>query len=429
MSHILICVTPVPGSVNPMLAVAAYLQAVGHSIIFNTGAVFRDRIEASGIPFVPFTGLANYDYRQLETTFPDRQTLQSGSEQLIFDFKHLFGDVIPEQYRGIQQILATSPVDLILTDINFWGTLPLLLCARELRPLIIGCGVSPVLLSSQDVSLLSLTTFAPNHRDRHHKDRQEFIEICSIVNDYLDNVLVSCGAAKLPALFLDVGYILPDRFFQFTATAFEFPRSDLPDTIEFVGAIRPNLSTQDWEPDWWLDLDRSRPIVLVTQGTAVDNDLSELIEPTLLGLADEDLSAIVSTGGIDPSKIAVTIPDNARVTSFIPFEAVLPEVNVFITNGGYGGVQQSLSLSIPVVVAGATDAKSHVAARVAWSGAGLDLATARPTPAQIKSAVRDVLNQQKYRIEAQRLRQEFATHNALDRIGSRIDFARSEVCH
>lgn len=262
MSHILICVTPVPGSVNPMLAVAAYLQAVGHSIIFNTGAVFRDRIEASGIPFVPFTGLANYDYRQLETTFPDRQTLQSGSEQLIFDFKHLFGDVIPEQYRGIQQILATSPVDLILTDINFWGTLPLLLCARELRPLIIGCGVSPVLLSSQDVSLLSLTTFAPNHRDRHHKDRQEFIEICSIVNDYLDNVLVSCGAAKLPALFLDVGYILPDRFFQFTATAFEFPRSDLPDTIEFVGAIRPNLSTQDWEPDWWLDLDRNCNLTL-----------------------------------------------------------------------------------------------------------------------------------------------------------------------
>jgi MGT family glycosyltransferase len=415
MSHILICVTPVPGSVNPMLAVAAYLQAVGHSIIFNTGAVFRDRIEASGIPFVPFTGLANYDYRQLETTFPDRQTLQSGSEQLIFDFKHLFGDVIPEQDRGIQQILATSPVDLILTDISFWGTLPLLLGARELRPLIIGCGVSPVLLSSQDVSLLSLTTSAPNHRDLNRRDRQEN------VNDYLDNVLVSCGAAKLPAFFLDVGYILPDRFFQFTATAFEFPRSDLPDTIEFVGAIRPNLSTQDWEPDWWLDLDRARPIVLVTQGTAADTDLSKLIEPTLLGLADEDLSVIVSTDGIDPSKIAVTIPDNARVTSFIPFEAVLPEVNVFITNGGYGGVQQSLSLGIPVVVAGATDAKSHVAARVAWSGAGLDLATARPTPAQIKSAVRDVLNQQKYRIEAQRLRQEFATYNALDRIGSRID--------
>ena len=201
---------------------------------------------------------------------------------------------------------------------------------------------------------------------------------------------------------------MPDRFFQLTAAAFEFPRSDLPDQIEFVGLVSQGQSVPGWEPDWWPDLDRSRPIVLVTQGTIANQDLSELIEPTLVGLADRDLTVIVATGGIDPSKIAVTIPDNAKIVSFIPFDAVLPAVDVFITNGGYGGVQQSLSMGVPIVVAGVTEDKPLVAARITWSGAGIDLMTARPTAAQIGAAVQDILSKPTYRTQAQRLAQEYA---------------------
>jgi UDP:flavonoid glycosyltransferase YjiC (YdhE family) len=87
MSHILVCATPALGHVNPLIPVASHLKELGHQIVFNTGSVFRDSIEALDIPFVPLTGLANYDYRQLNATFGERQTQQPGSEMIIYDMK------------------------------------------------------------------------------------------------------------------------------------------------------------------------------------------------------------------------------------------------------------------------------------------------------------------------------------------------------
>ena len=68
-----------------------------------------------------------------------------------------------------------------------------------------------------------------------------------------------------------------------------------------------------------------------------------------------------------------------------------------VTNGGYGGVQMALSQGVPLVVAGTTEDKPEVAARVAWSGAGINLKTAAPTPAQVRDAVRALLDDQRYR--------------------------------
>jgi hypothetical protein len=52
---------------------------------------------------------------------------------------------------------------------------------------------------------------------------------------------------------------------------------------------------------------------------------------------------------------------------------------VMVTNGGYGGVQMALSYGVPLVVAGASEDKPEVGARVAWSGAGLNLKTGKPS--------------------------------------------------
>ena len=411
---ILIAVTPAPGHVNPMLTIACHLRDRGHSIIFNTAEIFRSQVEGANLRFVPFNGLANFDYRHLDEAFPERKNFEPGPDQLAHDFKNGFGKTIPDQYRGIRQIMDESEIDLILTDVTFMGAFPLLLGPREARPLIIGCGVVPMLLSSIDTSPFSFPDSSPAGRARNHQETRQFQATFQSVQDYMNEVLSDCGAPAMPRFFLDCFYTLPDLFLQFTAEAFEYPRSDMPSSIAFVGPIPPQVSAKFQPPQWWKDLG-SKPVVLVTQGTIANTDLTELIEPTLSALSSEDVLVIAATGRADGA-IAVPVPLNAKVIPFIAFSELLPKVDVFVTNGGYGAVNQALSHGVPVVVAGETEDKAFVAARVAWTGVGIDLGTSRPTSEEVRYAVREVLNGSTYRTKARTLQSNFAQYNALDHI-------------
>src|SRR6185369_13509119 len=147
------------------------------------------------------------------------------------------------------------------------------------------------------------------------------------------------------------------------------------------------------------ELDGSRKVVLVTQGTVANHDFGLLIGPTLAALANEpDLLVVATAGGRPVDAIPGPIPGNARLAQYLPFEWILPKVDVLVTNGGYGSVNQALSFGIPLVAAGLTEDKADVNARVAWSGVGIDLATNEPTPEALRSAIRTVLDQSGYRL-------------------------------
>jgi len=87
-----------------------------------------------------------------------------------------------------------------------------------------------------------------------------------------------------------------------------------------------------------------------------------------------------------------------------------------VTNGGYGSVNHALSLGVPLAVAGATEEKPEIAARVAWSGAGINLGNGQPAARQIGDAVRRLLSEPTYRQRAGTLREDFARHHALGEI-------------
>jgi UDP:flavonoid glycosyltransferase YjiC (YdhE family) len=150
-----------------------------------------------------------------------------------------------------------------------------------------------------------------------------------------------------------------------------------------------------------------------------NQDLNELIQPALSGLADEDVMVIAATGRGDIQTL--TAPANAKVTSYVSFDRLLPKVDVFVTNGGYGAVNHAFSLGVPTVVAGETEDKLFVAARVEWAGAGINLKTRYATAVQIRNAVRAILTNKQYRQEAQRLQATFARYDALDELARAVD--------
>ncbi len=96
-------------------------------------------------------------------------------------------------------------------------------------------------------------------------------------------------------------------------------------------------------------------------------------------------------------------------------------MDVMVTNGGYGGVHQALACGVPLVVAGVSEDKPEVAARVRWSGAGIDLRTSRPTADQVANAVRTVLTDPRYKESARRLQAEIATYDAMQIIHDRLE--------
>jgi MGT family glycosyltransferase len=424
LANLLVAVTPAPGHINPMLTIAKHLSAVGHSIIFFSGELFRDHAVSAGFRFIPLEGKANLNYKTIDEDFPDRAAAKPGPDRMNADCTLLGVEPIPDQHRAIQQILAKEDVDLILVDTFFWGVFPMLLGPREARPPIIGCGVLPMILSSRDVSPFSGPDRSPEGQLRNQQETQQFYSIFAPTTARFNEVMRACGAPDLPEFFLDCACNLPDRFLMFTAEAFEFPRSDMKESIQFVGGVMPTIQANFRKPDWWGSLDGSRPTVLVTQGTIANIDLSQVIQPAIAALADEDLTVIAAIGRPDIDAVQLpggTKPANTKIEAFVPFDQLLPKVDVLVTNGGYGSVNLAFSMGVPIVVAGDTEDKAFTAARIAWSGAGISLETGRPTSEQILAAVRTILSDRKYKDNAKRLQKEFARYNTMDLIAKTID--------
>jgi UDP:flavonoid glycosyltransferase YjiC (YdhE family) len=94
---------------------------------------------------------------------------------------------------------------------------------------------------------------------------------------------------------------------------------------------------------------------------------------------------------------------------------------VMVTNGGYGAVQRALSDGVPLVVAGQTEDKPEVAARVEHFGVGVNLRTGTPTAAMVRHAVREVLQEPQFKAAARRLQSAYAVRNGVSEIAALVD--------
>ncbi|MEU6720358.1 nucleotide disphospho-sugar-binding domain-containing protein [Nonomuraea sp. NPDC046802] len=397
---IIVAATPVHGHVAPLLTVAADLVRRGHQVTVLTGARFKERTEAVGAFFMALPGEADYDDRRMDQEFPGRSLLPPGPAQLEFDVKHVFGDPVPAQYEALRRLLTDFPATGVISDGLFLGALPLSLSSEPgARPITISLGISP----------LPPTGWG----SKVHVDAQQHMEAV------FESVGVTLSGFALSSLIT-----IPDHYLQLTIPGFEFPRDDLPSSFHFVGPL-PQASVGAFErPSWWEELSDGRPVVVVTQGTFANVDLEELVIPTVRVLGDSDALVVAATarqgGGMEMRNLMGSVPSNARLADFIPFDLLLPFADVLVTNGGYGGVHTALQHGVPLIVGGATEDKPLIAALVAWSGSGVNLGTARPDDATLHTAVNAVLSTPSYRTRAQELRADFTRFDALESISELV---------
>lgn len=397
MGSYLISTTPAHGHVAPLLTIARHLIARGHRVRFLTGAKYADAVTAAGAEFLPIPPESDIDLDRAGELFPERAGL-AGPAAIRFDLRNIVFTSARGQYDALLAAIETEPTDAVLTEGLYLGAALLALRPRTERPPIVALGIFPLGAPSRDtapfgVGMTPMGGWIGRLRNRVMTTIADKA-IFGPVLEEADALAHEIVGRSFGGSFMTWN-VRADALVQFTVPSFEYPRSDAPANLRFFGPVSRLAPSSIPLPEWWHEVDGSRPVVHVTQGTVANLDFGELVRPTLDGLAGEDVLVVVSTGGRPVSELG-PLPANARAAEMLPYPELMARTDVFVTNGGYGGLHYAFESGVPVVVAGDTEDKPETAARVAWSGTGIDLRTGTPSADAVRDAVRTILADGRY---------------------------------
>ncbi|KAI9685358.1 MAG: hypothetical protein M1822_004489 [Bathelium mastoideum] len=418
-THVIMACCPGYGHMRPLKAFAVALRKLGYPITFISSPALRATVESIGVEFIPWGGKAAFCQDDLESKYPERQKLAPGPELAAHDVETFFIGPIVDQHIAIQSLLSRPNLRdkkaVIVSDAVVAGVLPPLLGAPGHRVPVISVGSYPIFINSKDTAPFGMGLQSQGEESNIAMN-EAVTHMFKSPQTVLEQGLKQLGCTqKPPSSFpFDNFYLLPDLFLQLCVPSFEPPRRDLPSNLRFIGTILGCNDSAE-RPAWFdsfVTNDTARPLVIVTSGSLPTMTSKELIEPTLLALADLPVRVVACTVAATlPPDFA--LPANARAARWIPFEALLPHADAVVSNGGYGAVSQALAAGVPLVVAGVTEDKAENAARVGAVGAGVDLRTQTPTAAQVREAVLAVLLTRGYRRRARELKEEYARYDAV----------------
>lgn len=412
--RVLIAAMPFAGHVQPMAAVAAELARRGHEVVAYTGKKYGQRFADVGATWLPWEQAPDFDESELSATFP-QVTDGRGPRAVIANLEHVF---LRTGTGQAADLLAAGPFDVLVSDQLAIGSA--LVAERTGTPWA-SVAISPLGLPSRDLPPIGLALLPG--RGLAGRVRNAVLRRTTqlVLGRRLDAVAAEVRAtvelppSPVPAM---AAFYSPKLVLAHGVPELEYPRSDLPAYVHFVGELAPPPSGRPL-PEWWSAVESdARPLVHVTQGT-YDVDPADLLLPALSGLADASVQVAAATGGaaLPPERV----PDNARQAPFLPYDQLLPRTAVMVTNGGFGGVLAGLAAGVPLVVAGGTLDKPEIARRVGWSGAGIDLRTGRPSAHVVRTAVERVLAEPSFAARAKEIAGSIARHGGVAAAGDLIE--------
>jgi Erythromycin biosynthesis protein CIII-like, C-terminal domain len=364
---------------------------------------------------------ADYDDEKLAAhlRLPERAR-RKGARAVAFDVENVFAKPAKLQYHAVMAAHRERPADVVLVEPVFFGAALMAGHPRAHRPAVVMCGVLPLPVGSCDTAPfgMGLPPARWLNRPRNTVLTTINLRVLAGANAVMSGYHRELHGTELPGPVSSWARHA-DAIVQFTVEAFEYPRSDAPPHLYFVGPLSATGS-QAPLPPWWDELNGTRPVIHVTQGTVANTDYEQLIAPTLRALADDDVLVVVSTGG-RPVETLPALPSNARAAAFLWYDELLPRTAVYVTNGGYGGVQYALRYGVPIVATGGKEDKPEVGARVAWSGVGRRIRSENPTPAALRTAIHDVLTRPRYREASRRIAADLAAAPGFPGLAAVVD--------
>lgn len=329
-------------------------------------------------------------------------------------------DPLPAQWPVVRQVIDDAAVDVVVTDPLFLGGSMLAARPRASRPAVImvgfsapwtpdpntapyGMGLSPGEYGANRVRAAAYELIAA--RALGHLSRS--------FNQQVEKVF---GVQRRGDLRSSPSHA--DIWAQLTVPRFEYPRAALPQNFRFIGPLHP--PADDPLPTWWSPAAASPVVAIRAESGAA---LKNLVVPALHAFGDSATSVIVA--GVSRASTAhaynAPLPANVHFEDRLPWSWLGPKQTVVISDGDYTQVQHALRQGVPLVLAGTLETDVETAARVAWSGAGIDLRTSRPTQEVIAAAVERIRADDAFRSAAARIAAQIAATDAEATIADLVD--------
>lgn len=346
------------GNLPPAVGIAQELVARGNEVRFLGYLAQRTAIEARGLAFSALPRSGNFDlYGEL-----------ASEERLPAIIRNVWA--CPEHLIDIPDALAAHPADVLVVDFLMQGAL-----AQARR-------------TDMPVAVLAHSSVAG---------------IVPLPESPMGSARLAAANGLRATIGLPMMERLNDGWDGLPTIVTTIPDLDgaadgASKTVHYVGPVAERTSQSTWVSPWAPN--DARPLVLVSFSTTRLWDPAGRIRNTLAALAGEPIRALLIAGG---NSLQVELPDNVTMRTFVPHGEVLPSVSATVTHCGHGTVTASLAHGVPI--AGlpypAAD-QPYLAARIQALGAGVAM-DGESTPAIIKMALRELLDQPSFREAAVRL--------------------------
>jgi MGT family glycosyltransferase len=391
------------GTTAPLMSVARALVERGHALRVLADPTLRAEIEAVGA-------------RHLSWTRAPHRTTRSPEADFIRDW----GADPAEEFARIRDRLAVGPAaafaadvreelerhrpDAVLSELLLFGPL----VAAE------AVGVPSIVLNPtiNVVPAAGVPPFGAGLMPaRTGSERREHDELRARVTAAWDEALPALNAARAEQGLAPLENVLDQgrsaaRVLVLTSRAFDFI-GPLPPAVKHVG---PRLDDPLWAQEW-TPAAGDEPLVLVALSAGFQGQ-EELLRRIVDALGELPVRAIVTTGyGIDPAAVPAT--ERVDVVRAAPHREVLREAQLVVTHCGHGTTLKALAAGVPIVGLPMGRDQLDIAARLVHCGAGLRLDQSA-TPAEIATAIRDVLADDSYRAAAERIARAIEDETATD---------------
>ncbi|KAG7039742.1 hypothetical protein JMJ78_0001488 [Colletotrichum scovillei] len=433
--YLLFCAAPATGHTYPLLQVADEMIQRGFEGTFIAGEEFHPQVKRIGAQHVSIPPMLNPEEQAI------REKIPVGIPRLMYDLSNVFIKAVTPHFHVLMETLEKIRVEhpdkqvVIVHETFYMGLAPMMYGTPlpkgyTTRPPVVDINIVPVVTTSIDTA-----PFGPglppdsteSGRGRNKLLNEMFFSpmgpFGAAAKEYNDVVKALGGTRELPPALFESWQTSYDVTLQMCSPSLEYPRSDLPDVIKYAGCLPPKPIDPNYKyPEWWGEITAgNKKVVGVAQGT-IAIDYTDLIIPTIQGLAHRDDIILVAILGVKGATLPeeLTIPANTKVIDFLSYDALLKHADVWVLNAGYGGFLHGIVNGVPMVLGGDTEDKPEISMRGQWTGVAVNLKTGRPTSQQVAEGVEEVLANDKYKKRVMEIKKENEDMKALDVIEKHI---------